>query len=529
MVIRSPKQNMNRSCLALVLLLMGIVLLVGAAGIVGFRYYVTATGGNPSTSSNSSAIGVSKVPDGEYIGISDGTYAFDTDRADGQLKSQGATALKNGNVASAKSLWSQGLAKDTSDAEALIYLEDQRVLASGNPYITLIVGTMLSGGASDVGTGRDNLQGAYIAQKQYNDGFKLNGSVQIRLLIANAGGQAAYATTVAEQIVQAAKQDKHIVGVMGWPFSSYALNAVSVLSKAHIPMVSPTASSDVFTGISPFFFRVAPSNKTQAIAAAQYAEQKLGATRVALFFDPNNSYTESLANDFSQQFVADRNQIVITEKYTVGKPETLQTLLNDAVNHNPDLIYFAGYADDMAVLLTDLGTSYPNLKLMGGDALYELNGYPSSARAGFKRLHFTAFAYPDEWDDLGLTAQKPAFFTIYAQAYDPNNQHRNTGNPYGYVRADNDVILSYDAMLVLLQGSNNALSGGHTSFTPDALRQGLTQITSSRPIQGVSGQIAFGSNGDPVSKAVVILYVDPNGFIKLNGVHGCFQVGQSQC
>ena len=84
-------------------------------------------------------------------------------------------------------------------------------------------------------------------------------------------------------------------------------------------------------------------------------------------------------------------------------------------------------------------------------------------------------------------------------------------------------------MLALLQGSNNALTGGKTSFSSQALQQGLAAITSSQPIQGISGQIAFGSNGDPVNKAIVVLYVDPNGFIKLavnNGIQGCFLVGR---
>src|SRR5205814_2869086 len=137
-------------------------------------------------------------------------------------------------------------------------------------------------------------------------------------LIANAGSQPQYATTVAQQIVNVAKQDRSILGVMGWSFSAYALNVVKVLSPAHIPMLSSTASSDELTGISPFFFRVAPSNKSQAIAGAQYAEHVLHATRAALFVDSHNTYSQSLADDFKQRFTNDGNMIVATEPYTVG-------------------------------------------------------------------------------------------------------------------------------------------------------------------------------------------------------------------
>ncbi|HEU5226398.1 MAG TPA: hypothetical protein VFU49_01220, partial [Ktedonobacteraceae bacterium] len=154
-----------------------------------------------------------------------------------------------------------------------------------------------------------------------------------------------------------------------------------------------------------------------------------------------------------------------------------------------------------------------NLPVMGGDALYELNGYPGSARAGFSHLHFTAFAYPDEWIALGYGNSIPPFFAEYVNAFDPNRQH--AGGVYGYTRADNDAILSYDAMLALLQGCNLALSNGKLNVTPQDMQQGLKKVTGENAIQGVSGQIAFGPNGDPVDKTIVILFVDPQGHIKI--------------
>jgi len=472
-------------------------------------------------------IGVTRAADGEYIGISDGTFAFDTNRPDGRFKTQAADKLKTGDVGGAESLWQSGLAADTSDAEALIYLEDQQVLASGNPYVTFVVGTMITG--DNIGVGRDDLQGAYIAQKEYNDGHKLPNNVEVRLLIANSGNISAYATSVAQQIVQAAQQDHTIVGVMGWPFSGNAQDAVGVLAKAHIPMVSQTASSDQLTGISPYFFRVAPSNKGQAIAGAQYAEQVLHAHNVALFVDPANSYSSSLAADFSQKFLADGNHIVVTENYTVGSQGQgkLPTLLQDALSHNPDLIYFSGYSTDISVLLTNLPTtgSYANLQILGGDALYEVNGYSTSAHVNFTRLRFTAFAYPDEWDIAHLTAQKPPFFADYINAFNPAGQQ--PGGKYGYTRPSNDVMLSYDATLALLTASKMALStgGNGKSITTDRLRQALTQITAAQPLQGVSGRIAFGLDGNPINKAFVVLAVDALGRIHEVGLQGCFLVG----
>jgi eukaryotic-like serine/threonine-protein kinase len=530
-VQKQPQSHLGRNFLLFILVL---ILIFGGVFLAlpyvrsHFGGSTTGNGGTtptavPPSSSIVNGIGVTKAPNGEYIGISDGSFAFDTGagRTNGSLKTQAAASIKAGDTSGAQALLSQAIAQDTNDAEAHIYLEDQKVLASGNPYITFVVATMLTG--SNTGVGRDDLQGAYIAQEEFNNGAKL-GDVKVRLLVASSGDQASYATTVAQQIVQLAQHDKTFVGVMGWPFSSRALNAVGVLAKARIPMVSQTASSNGLTGISPYFFRVNATDAAQAAAGAKYAENTLHAHNVALFVDPSDPYSQSLANGFSQQFTADGNKIVATENYTEGKASTIPSALQDALSHNPDLIYFAGYSNDVSVLLTNLPTSgqFANLQVMGGDGLYELGGYPPTARAGFGRLHFTAFAYPDEWGFLGLASKQPAFFNDYANTYDPNHTH--TANPYGYDRADNDATLSFDAMQALLYGSKMALSGGKTSITPVELQQALSHLNGANAIQGVSGQIAFGPDGNPINKAVVVLYVDPNDHIKLVSVSGTFLV-----
>src|SRR6266704_1609294 len=308
---RQGGNNVGRNFLLFVI----VIVLLGALAFGALNYFNSrGTGSNnnatPTIAVPSSGIGVIKASNGEMIGISDGTFSFDTaTRQNGNLKVQAAQKLKAGDTASAKSLYSEAVAKETNDAESLIYLEDQRVLASTNPFITIVVGTMLTGAKATISVGRDDLQGAYVAQKSFNDASILNNSVLVRLLIANAGSNSADTKTVAQQIVQLAHVDSTFVGVMGWPFSGYASIAISVLRPAQIPMISQTASSDALTKASPYFYRVAPPNNRQGVEGAIYAEQTLHATKAALFYDLSNSYTKSLASSFSTQFIADGNQI----------------------------------------------------------------------------------------------------------------------------------------------------------------------------------------------------------------------------
>ncbi|MGH2494690.1 MAG: protein kinase domain-containing protein [Ktedonobacteraceae bacterium] len=523
-------------------LLILVVVLLFAFGFGAYYYFqhrgTTTAGGNtptPVATSNipASGIGVIKASNGEMIGISNGIFPFDTGRPGGNFMTQAAQSFQSGNMSSAESLWNQAAQADTANAEALIYLENQTVLDSGSPYIDIAVATMLTGDRATVSVGRDDLQGAYVAQKNYNDGHLLPNGVQVRLLIANSGSQTTFATPVAQEIVNLQKSDSHFVGVMGWPFSSRVVQVLSTLAPAQIPMVSQTASGDSLTG-KPYFFRVAPPNVTQGVIGAHFAETNLHATRVALFVDNSDPYSQTLAQAFSNQFTKDGGAIVKTEAYTVGKPDNFVQLLANAETANPNLIYFSGYAADASVLLTDLPVSGPfaNLQVMGGDALYELGGYQSSSHAAGVRMHFTTFAHPDEWPTLcaagkSFACSQPNFFGNYKAAFDPNNQH-GTGT-YGYSRADGDVILSYDAISVMLTAAQNMLTGSKTSLTPAELLQGLKKISGAQAFQGVSGQISFNSQGNPVNKALVVLKVAPGGFIQIDSVQGCFQVGETGC
>src|SRR6266568_3347138 len=183
------------------------------------------------------------------------------------------------------------------------------------------------------------------------------------------------------------------------------------------------------------------------------------------------------------------------------------------------------------MLLVKLRTTGPlsTAPIMGGDALYELGGYNSSLHAAASRLNFTSFAYPDEWQFLcnqgqSFACSTPSFFDNYKTYYDPKNQH--SPGAYGFQRADGDTILSYDATVAMLTAANNALTGAKTTITTHDMLLGIQAINRTNALQGVSGQIAFGSDSNPINKSLVILRVVNGGFFTLVSVQPCFPKGQ---
>jgi len=443
---------------------------------------------------------VEQISDGAYIGLSYGLTNFDTKRADSNLKNEAAQSLKENNTNAAKGYWQLAMREDETDAEVCIYQEDQNVLDFSSDYVTLVVVATLTGNDKNaIEVGRSILQGACVAQKEYNDHHKLPNGRLVRLLIANIDDPSLYAYKVAKQIQEAAINDTAtFVGVMGQLSNSD--NAIQVLSKAHIPMLSATSLySPVETS---YLFSVAPSIQREAEVAAKAATQL--SPYVALFYDPANAYSNSLAQALKSQL---NTTSIVTNTYTTGQAvDTLPGRINSAMSSTPTpgLIYLAGYPDDASFLVPYVHSRWPNVQVMGGDALYQYVHSFTSARATFNGMHFTSFAFHDEW--IGRVAQKPVFFDEYATSFDSEKQH--VGNLYGYLLPDSDAILSYDASNVFLKVCSDILTKGKETLTPQAVWQALQNPSH---FSGVSGQISFGKDGEPLEKAVVVMEVKPEG------------------
>ncbi|MGI9058349.1 MAG: bifunctional serine/threonine-protein kinase/ABC transporter substrate-binding protein [Ktedonobacteraceae bacterium] len=465
--------------------------------------------------------------DNNHIGLSEGSIVFDTTRGkEGVLmqqtpddkkmqesvayKLQAAHELQGGHQQQALQDLQQAIKLDPSDGEAQIYAENLRVLLSHCRYIVIVVSTMLtkSGDSNYIGVGRDDLQGAFIADHQFNQPttYQCNGQstvTKVLLLIANSGSHTdtskesvADVTRVANQIIYLS-YNPSFAGVIGWPFSAGSLIALPLLKKYDIPMISQTSTSDELNG--PPFYRIAPSNVWIALQAAQYAKYKLKASDIAVIYYSGISFSETLKNDFIEAF---NHTIPGTQQASAVDCKGLNAI--DCLKHvqtsvpNANLFFFTGYADTFDALRGQMFLQNINTPIMGGDTLYELHNFTKN----YRQFYFVSFSYPDN------KSMYPQFFTDYTKTFDPQGLKLGT---YSFGRADNDAILSFDAMRVLLHGCQLWL-GQHGKLT---LQQLNTRLLSMPAVQGASGQIKFDENGNPINKVVLLFYVDANHHTQL--------------
>ncbi len=462
----------------------------------------------------------STSPDGQPIGLSEGATIFDLQRSNQQevqYKLQAAQAATNDLQNVVPSSLKNALSIDPTDAEAQIYLENWRVLGSNHSHITMVV--TVSFGPTPAGASRATLQGAFTAQKECNHQSQQDSSkMQIVLMIANIGGntigdRANSATFVANQIADQAVKDPTIVGIMCCTNSTNSINVNHQfkIRGSHLPMISPSASSDELQGMSNFF-RVCPPNKEEAQLAANFLLNSQHKKRIAVLYDATTSYANNLKDDFAQDIP--HNMVGSPEPFKGGKLDTVQNALTNALARMPDAIFFSGQASDLFALLNDISsTPTANLLIVGGDAVASTSVY-TSLPPNMGHVYFMAFGSPNQWDD---TNTKPPLFGDYQANFG------TVTDPYGLPSIDAAVMLSYDATLALIHGSQLALSI-HNTINALYLTEALRQITAANPIQGVTGRIAFSSNGNPEKNKIILVEHIQGTSLKIDDRQGCFLV-----
>jgi ABC-type branched-subunit amino acid transport system substrate-binding protein len=326
--------------------------------------------------------------------------------------------------------------------------------------------------------------------------------------------------------MQAAQKDPTIIGIVDGltSQSTFDINEEVMAHPGHIlPMVAAKATSDFLTRM-PHFLRVAPPNTLQAQMGARYAKTQLHASRVAVFYREENTYSGNLKNDFLSEFQDATHQAVAVESYPGRDPGVLQEKLAEVLKLKPDLIYCACYSNEVSVLLEHLPSSGPfaNLLVLGGDAFFELGDFTPAAQPHLSRLRFTALAYPDIWHQFP-TVTMP-FFADYGKLFEPANFYAEEA--YGFTHLTPGIMVAYDAMLALTTASTRAFIIGKQQITSQNLERALFQIKGKQAIQGITGQIAFGGNGDPTNKAIVVLAVDTHNTFDCVWLYGQFFVNK---
>jgi len=240
----------------------------------------------------------------------------------------------------------------------------------------------------------------------------------------------------------------------------------------HMPAVATTATTPMLTGISPWAFRVIPSDSANAQTIARFAD-KLGFTRAAVLYE-NNPYGRGLAENFRKNY---GGKVISLDPIGEGADQNFEPYVSWYKSTRPQVIFVAGTGAAGSAFLKEVRRQQLTVALVGGDGWQTLANQPE-AEGIYVGAPFSA-------QDPRPEVQ--TFVTAFRRKYNTT--------------PDGNAALAYDATKLLATAVEKV--------GPDRakIRDLLAGLSHSGGVQGVTGLIRFSEGGDPVGKKMTMTRV----------------------
>jgi branched-chain amino acid transport system substrate-binding protein len=219
--------------------------------------------------------------------------------------------------------------------------------------------------------GQEQVAGARIAEKYFNDKGGINGT-PIKLVFQDTAGDEAGAINAFQTLIT---QNK-VVGIVGPTLSQQAFGASPIADRAKVPVLGPSNTAKGIPQIGEFVARVSAPVSVVAPNSVE-AALKINSTikKVAVFFAQNDAFSKSETEIF-QQTVKDKKLDLVTVQKFQTTDTDFQTQATSALNLKPDLVIISGLAADGGNLVRQLRElGYKGL-IIGGNGLNTSNIFP---------------------------------------------------------------------------------------------------------------------------------------------------------
>lgn len=346
---------------------------------------------------------------------------------------------------------------------------------------TIKVGGLLemTGGSASFGISSKN--GIDLALKKINEKGVLGGK-KLSLVVADTKSEASEATNGMQKLIS---QDK-VVAVIGPNQSSAVIASGAINNGAKVVDITPMGTNPDVTvdpktkQVKPYSFRTCFIDPFQGTVMASFASNELKVKRAAIYIDNTSDYAKGLAQFFKENFVKNGGQVVIEEAY-LQKDTDFKSTLTKIKAAKPDFIYIPGYYQEVGLIVKQAREMGINVPMAGGDGWDSAKLPEIAGKAALENTFFSSLYSPDDTSDLNKE-----FVAEYKKAYNTN--------------PDVFAALAYDSALLVAKAIEDA-----GSADPAKIAEAMAKI---KGFKGVSGEVTFNEQHNPIKSAVIIEHKD---------------------
>lgn len=346
---------------------------------------------------------------------------------------------------------------------------------------TIKVGGLLemTGGSASFGISGKN--GIDLALKKINEKGVLGGK-KLSLVVADTKSEASEATNGMQKLIS---QDK-VVAVIGPNQSSAVIASGAINNGAKVVDITPMGTNPDVTvdpktkQVKPYSFRTCFIDPFQGTVMASFASNELKVKRAAIYIDNTSDYAKGLAQFFKENFVKNGAQVVIEEAY-LQKDTDFKSTLTKIKAAKPDFIYIPGYYQEVGLIVKQAREMGITVPMAGGDGWDSAKLPEIAGKAALENTFFSSLYSPDDTSDLNKE-----FVAEYKKAYNTN--------------PDVFAALAYDSTLLVAKAIEDA-----GSADPAKIGEAMAKI---KGFKGVSGEVTFNEQHNPIKSAVIIEHKD---------------------
>ncbi|MCM0591501.1 MAG: ABC transporter substrate-binding protein [Gloeotrichia echinulata DVL01] len=280
-----------------------------------------------------------------------------------EAKKSGVQAMATRNYARAITEFERAIKNYRNAPETLIYLNNAKICDEKAYTIAVVapIGTTYQNLALQV------LRGVAQAQDEINKAGGING-VPIKIAIVNDDDDKEIAKKIATDLAK----NPEILGVIGHFSSSTTLAAREIYESEKLVAISSTSTSVELSqskNQSRYVFRTVPSDAFAANELAKYMLNILNKKKAAVFYDSGSSYSNSLKNAFEVEISQNGGNLV--DYFDFSSPNfNADANVKQAIDRGAEVLMLAAPDDKLKLVLNIINSNNKQLKLLGGDALY---------------------------------------------------------------------------------------------------------------------------------------------------------------
>ncbi|RPK65132.1 hypothetical protein EES43_08590 [Streptomyces sp. ADI96-02] len=296
--------------------------------------------------------------------------------------------------------------------------EENADIEPGDSYVTVVYAGPLTATGKDreaTRKGLEELTGVYLQQRAVNKTVRR--SVKLRVLTANGGEDMLRQLTAVRKIIEVARRDPTVVGVVGLGRNTdESDDATALLRSAGLPLVDTTNSSSDLPRLFPNYFGLAATDEEQTYALGLVARQiakKLESPHAIVL-------SRRTLNGDKDRYTAEQRaagrEMLRTSGFAVGRDVEFDLAGGASLNapltticqaeRVPDALYFAGRVEDVRTLMRGLsettGCSDRPITVFTGDDLTKGTFQDSTSIATNVTLYHSSLAPLDRGRNLGF-------------------------------------------------------------------------------------------------------------------------------